>query len=348
MRILHITCDYAPLSKGGGVERYIHQLALQQQQLGQQVEVAALRADYEAMPYPVYTPNLRQLLRLIHKAGCLHLHGPRTPYTAMAGLFAILLRTPFLYTAHCFYESSTRMGRSKKYLWDQLVERLLFAMARRVIVLSDYWQAYLAVQRLPVRHSEVLPNGIDMQALAATPDTTIVLEGAPAILSVSRLDPIKRIEDIIRALAEPGMEQAHLHVVGQGPDAARLTEIAAQHQLQHRVTFHGFQTDATLATMAHAADIFVLASATEGMPTTVLEMLARKLPVVASDIPGHQTLAAALGWPKLYPLGDTAALAATLLATCAVPVTTDVHTQLARQFDWRPIATRMQPLYEAA
>lgn len=348
MRLLHITRDYAPLSKGGGVERYIHQLALQQVASGHCVGVVAHSADVtQPLPYRVEVVPPTMLLQAIRAAEYMHLHGPRVPYVALAGLLGALSGRAFLYTAHCFYHGHTRVQRTAKWLWDQSIERLLMAKARQVIVLSDYWRTQVRSRGLARSKLAVVANGVDLAALTQETYTPMTLPGNPVMLSVSRLDPVKRLEDTIAVLAEPGFESARLHIVGTGAHEAALRACAAEWGVDARVQFHGFQPDATVAAMARAADVFVLASREEGMPTTVLEMLARGLPVVASDIPGNRALTDALGAPLLYPCGEVAALAEAVQRACATPLDPHLLGRL-QQFDWPHLARQMEGLYAPA
>ena len=347
-RILHITKRFTPDSSGGGVERYIHHLARNHAAQGHEVSVIAHKTAPDShAPYTILLPSLRRLSNAICTADCVHLHGPRTPYAALGGILCILTGTPFVYTAHCFYRGDTRAQRIGKLLWDQTIERLLFATARSVILLSPYWCTMVAQKYLPMRRISILPNGVDVAALQAEPFTSTSLEGAPAILMVSRLDPVKRIDDAIHALTQPNLANAHLHIVGTGADAARLQAILDGHPAASRVTFHGFKTDAQVAAMARAAQVFVIASAEEGMPTTILEMLARRLPVVASDIPGNRSLLDPLHWPHYYPVGDSAALASCILHACDSTLSESVLTPLAAQFDWPALAGAMFAQYRA-
>lgn len=347
MRLLHVYNQYALFTRGGGVERYIHQLCSLFAARGHAVTVAAATADEGfATPYRLVAARGFSLLREIHGAEVVHIHGPRMRYAAGAGLLALLMRKKLYYTLHCFYAAKTPLGRLLKWGWDHSVERLLLSRADGVIVLSDYWRRYLALHHLPTARVVIVPNGVSVAALVAEPSAAVKLAGSPAILSVSRLDPVKRVEDPIAALAQPGLEKAQLHIVGRGADQQRLEALAVQLGVAERVTFHGFQEDAAIAAMARGADMFVIASEEEGMPTTILEMLGRRVPVVASQIPGNLSLTNALGWDYTYPLADIPALAATITRAHRAEVSTVLLEKLTEQFDWPSLATRMLTLYE--
>ena len=63
-----------------------------------------------------------------------------------------------------------------------------------------------------------------------------------------------------------------------------LRQQVAADGLADRVTFLGEVTQAALAELMSAADVFCLASSTEGWPNVVNEALACGTPVVATDV----------------------------------------------------------------
>jgi glycosyltransferase involved in cell wall biosynthesis len=73
----------------------------------------------------------------------------------------------------------------------------------------------------------------------------------PEFLFVSRLTPHKRADLAVAALAEPAAAGVRLTVAGDGPEAAKLAELAAALRVADRVTFAGRSSDETL--IAHLA-----------------------------------------------------------------------------------------------
>lgn len=84
-------------------------------------------------------------------------------------------------------------------------------------------------------------NGLKGQALYHPPqfwDRHYHAEYGDYILSVGRLVPLKRVELLLRALAEPGVS-ARTIIVGDGPERVRLESLAEELGLNGRVTFAG-------------------------------------------------------------------------------------------------------------
>ena len=74
-----------------------------------------------------------------------------------------------------------------------------------------------------------------------------------------------------------------------------------------RVRFPGFVQD--MRTYYQAADLCVSSSRSEGLPFNVMEAMACGLPVVASDVKGHQDLVESGVTGLLYPFGEAEAFA---------------------------------------
>ena len=68
----------------------------------------------------------------------------------------------------------------------------------------------------------------------------------PEIFAVSRLTPLKRIDLLVRALAEPAAAAVRCTIAGDGEEAARIKHLLRDHGLESRVTLLGAVDAATL------------------------------------------------------------------------------------------------------
>jgi glycosyltransferase involved in cell wall biosynthesis len=73
-------------------------------------------------------------------------------------------------------------------------------------------------------------------------------------------------------------------IVGDGPSLAGLKAKTAAAGVADRILFTGERHD--VAPLLGAMDIFALTSKTEGLPNAVMEAMASRLPVVATDVGG--------------------------------------------------------------
>jgi len=349
-RILHVHRDFAPDQGGGGVARHIHGLAKIASKQGFEVRVVApaARAPHDELAYDVRAAAIASLWPHVGWADVVHVHGSRNPIAAAAAAMAGSRGKRLVYTPHCYYDDGGALKRVVKRVWDETVERQLLASSDAVVLLADFWLDLLRARGLEVREPVILPNCVLETAVLSHAAAPHPLEGNPALLSVGRLDRVKRLDDAIRALNETGLASAALHIVGLGPDRARLEAVAADAGVSPRVRFHGFVPDAEVAAMAAAADCFLLPSSAEGGPTVLIEMLLLGCKVVASDIPGSRVILTAAGWQQgLHALGDISALARTVRHVTAQTMSPDVREEVRNAFTWEQKTPQIVSLYQA-
>lgn len=95
--------------------------------------------------------------------------------------------------------------------------------------------------------------------------------------------------------------------VGDGKHRVELEARAAAHGLEQRICFLGqLSAGAAVRAQLDQADLFVLASRTEGLPRAMVEAMARAVPCIGSTVGGMPELLPA---EDLVPPGDAAALA---------------------------------------
>jgi len=343
LRVLHISKEFEPLSSG--VARHIHGLATALQASGAaRLSVMAPVVDATQTGFEVRQGGYRQLWSAIGANQLVHVHGARTPIAAVAALLAWLRGVPLVYTPHCYYDTGTRWRRQLKRLWDSSVERLMVRKAAAVVLLHRGWEADLARRGLHPATVLIIPNCID-ERRHATDAAPTPLEGSPALLSIGRLDPVKRLDDVIAALNTPELEHAIVHIVGQGSDRARLEALAANQGLSARVRLHGWQDDSVTRQMMAGCDAMVLASEREGMPTVVLESLLAGVPIACSDIEGCRAITDAVGWDALFALGDIPALARCAAHSAGRQVPDPVIEAVRAGFTWQRKALELAAFY---
>jgi glycosyltransferase involved in cell wall biosynthesis len=174
------------------------------------------------------------------------------------------------------------------------------------------------VKRVGIPRSKtlVLPNGVDLPAAASLPEQAqaratlgLPLEGL-LVASVARLNPVKRLDVLLQALAL--VEEAKLVLVGDGPERGRLEALAESLGISGRVHLAGYRED--VWPWLAACDVFALSSEWEGMPNAVLEAMAAGLPVVATRVGGTPDVVVEGVTGYLVPSDDPLALARALKA----------------------------------
>ena len=110
--------------------------------------------------------------------------------------------------------------------------------------------------------------------------------GTLHLVCVSRLHEEKGHTYLFRALAALRAEgvNATLHLVGVGPDEARLRADVERLRIADRVRFLGWRDDALM--LMAAADLIVHPSLHEALSSAVIEAVMLERPVVATDVSG--------------------------------------------------------------
>jgi glycosyltransferase involved in cell wall biosynthesis len=108
------------------------------------------------------------------------------------------------------------------------------------------------------------------------------------VLSIGRLSTekgfrylIDATSRVVRALPQV---KFHLLITGDGPALTTLKEQAHSAGLNQRITFTGYCSD-TMG-LYSIASLFVLPSLSEGSPNVLLESMAARVPIVATNVGG--------------------------------------------------------------
>jgi len=187
---------------------------------------------------------------------------------------------PYLLTAG----GSDVLGHNPRFRWVYpLVSRTWSTVLREAKVVTCASRFLAETIQRSQRNVRVVtvPNPVDVEWF--TP-----LSKENRILVVGRLIPLKGIEDVLEALTRLNLDGWKVDIVGDGTYRSVLEQKAAQHGLEKRVTFHGWLDNRSdkLRELYGRARIFVSASHRENMSMALLEALAARCWIVASDVGG--------------------------------------------------------------
>ncbi len=135
--------------------------------------------------------------------------------------------------------------------------------------------------------------------------------GAKSVLAIGRLHHQKNFQLLLRAWARLGRQDAHLTILGEGPDEAKLKALSQELGIEGRVTFAGYAAD--VVPWLRKADLFVLSSRYEGLPAVIFEAMAFDCPIVSTDcFEAARELVGSAEGCTVVPPDDPAALAAAI------------------------------------
>jgi glycosyltransferase involved in cell wall biosynthesis len=169
----------------------------------------------------------------------------------------------------------------------------------------------------------------------------------PMLACVGRLAVGKGQDELISIVADlPGV---HLVLVGDGDRWRIVEQLARWLDVDDRVHFTGDRAD--VADLVGAADLFVLASISEGLPLSVLEAMASAVPVVAYDLPGLRQVVHDGVDGVLVPMGHRSAFVEQVRALLDHPSRRAAMAVAARatvvaRFDARGMARATEAVYD--
>ena len=117
------------------------------------------------------------------------------------------------------------------------------------------------------------------------------------LVNVKRLHPLAGQRHLIEAMNEVVRihPDTRLVICGTGPLLTELQSLARSAGVERHVTFAGLVENALVSRYVTAADLFVLPSLLEALPTVAVEALACGTPVLSTDNPGGLELNDLLG-----------------------------------------------------
>jgi colanic acid/amylovoran biosynthesis glycosyltransferase len=134
----------------------------------------------------------------------------------------------------------------------------------------------------------------------------------------------------VRRLLDRGV-LSEFHIVGDGPERARLLYTLDELELQGYVHLHGHLSPAGVRSQLQQADVFLLSSLSEGLSNAVLEAMACGLPVVTSDCGGMREAVTDGVEGLVAPVRDPDAMATALIRLASDPELRRSWGQAARQ-----------------
>ncbi|HVX64332.1 MAG TPA: glycosyltransferase [Pirellulales bacterium] len=203
--------------------------------------------------------------------------------------------------------------------WRLRLDRWTSRWVDAYVVVSESVAAFSRTEGgLPGDRLQVIPNGIDVGRFdqAAPADLTEfgIGPGRRAVTFVGRLDPQKGLAEFLSAASawlDP-LPDCDFLLVGAGPQREELERLVQQRGLSQRVRFAGWRAD--IPSILRASALLVLPSLWEGMPNVLLEAMACRLPVVATNVEGVGELLGPQSEAQTAPIGDMQTLAAKIVA----------------------------------
>jgi glycosyltransferase involved in cell wall biosynthesis len=279
-----------------------------------EAEVTVHRLPFRGKLNPLSLGPFVRLVRAV-RPDVVHTHLPLAEF--YGNLAAAICRVPTIVsTKHSdhaiFMRPLVRVGHA-----------LMSAPNASVIAVSEYMARFIrGVGLWPGTRLVAIPNGLDVTAFdrASSPKQIAVLrsalvsDGQHLIGAAGRLEPEKGFDVLIDAMAQVVAREpaAKLVIAGSG---------SRRHELQGQIDGRGLSASIRLLgprpdlyTLMHAFDLFALSSRSEPFGLVLLEAMAARQAIVATNAGGAPEVVVGGQTGTLVPSGDATAMADALLA----------------------------------
>jgi D-inositol-3-phosphate glycosyltransferase len=399
------TCPLATLGgkHTGGMNVYVHELTRHLGSLGIHVDVFT-RSQDEHVPHvlhdlgygnrvvhipagpesptlkndlPLYLPEFAEgILKFSESKGIqydlIHSH------YWMSGVAAEILKNrwdaPVIQMFHTLGVMKNRIARSESEKESPIrieTEKRIVAFANRIVIATPAEKEQLISNyEADKKKLVIIPPGVDTTRFYPIPeDEARAVIGVPSgncmILFVGRIEPLKGIETLLRAIAlllqTEEIEECnyYLAIIGGEPDGngndmnsemARLQKLSRELGIHDTVIFLGKRSQETLPYYYSAAQVVVVPSLYESFGMVALEAMACGVPVIASQVGGLPYLVQDGKTGYVIPDGNPEILKQRLMQLIEAPALRDEMcgqaVEYARSYDWSLIAKKVADLYE--
>ena len=192
------------------------------------------------------------------------------------------------------------------------------------------------------------PNLYDSEGVRRSLD---IKDNYPIIGTIGRLVYQKGLSHFLKAaeLVYSEKKQVRFVIIGHGPEETHLKHLAESLGISHVCMFPGVRFD--VARLLSTFNVFVLPSVLEGLPRTIIEAMAMKRPIVATNIDGVREQLRDNLTGLLVPPADPKALAEAILSVLndqkrAERMGREARKDAQRMFDLKNTLNNIEIVYE--
>ena len=230
--------------------------------------------------------------------------------------------------------------------------------AQGIIAVSDSLRRHAIGLGIPGDKITVVGNGVDtekffpMDAQAARQAWSLPASGR-FLITVGGLVERKGFHRVIELLPALRRKYPDLHylIVGgasaEGDWSERLQAQVRAAGLQDVVHFMGTVPHERMRELLSAADLFVLSTRNEGWANVLLEAMACRLPVVATDVGGNAEVVSSASLGHIVPFDDATALQQALEQALEQDWDRDAIAAHARANSWDERVGRLRQIFVA-
>jgi glycosyltransferase involved in cell wall biosynthesis len=294
---------FLPNLHGGGAEKVLTSLATQFAEYGIDVDFVLVKAvgvnlknlsdkvtviDLNASHAFLSLPKLIQYLRK---------RRPEMLISALdlTNLIAIIARRISRVESRLFIRIENTVSMQRRAFWKKRLEKILLSFfypwADGLIAVSQNVAADIAVyagvspSKIYTIYNPVVTRDMLERSRSTVTHRWLTNGKAMVVLGVGRLNEQKDFSNLIKAFALVRRKmEAKLIILGEGEERPLLEQLVKDFNIVDDVALLGYVENPY--PYMRSADVFVLSSRWEGLPTVLIEAMACGAPVVSTDCPG--------------------------------------------------------------
>jgi glycosyltransferase involved in cell wall biosynthesis len=310
MKILQVCPYFYPFL--AGQEQYVLQLSKKLLKYGEHVDVYTSNysnlQDFEIIDgihvhrFDMITAPLNNpisitflgIFRKLKSFDVVHIHNEHSFFSFITCLCNIYHKKPIVLTCHGQLIFGSYFKDLFEKIYSRTIGKFMFNAATKIIALSEEDKIYISSIGVDTNKIHVLPNAIDTDDLDKQIATEIDAKLSEKfvdnrlILFVGRIIPRKGIEYIIKCVKDVigQFDDAIFILIGNGEYKSNAEQLCKEQGIEDHVIFLSGLPDEIFFSYYKLAEICILPSLSEGLPTTILESMYFETPVVATNIPG--------------------------------------------------------------
>jgi glycosyltransferase involved in cell wall biosynthesis len=263
---------------------------------------------------------------------------------------------------HTFHSWQPHFYKSAAFKWAFNATEIVASHFAHAILFQnpDDLKSWSKIPVVPIHKATLVGNGIDSTAITkkVCPDAKErirkefgISEDTSVIVNVARFEPQKGhfflLQSLKQLLSQLDRKIAVL-LVGIGIDQEKIQAEVKRLGLQTVIHFAGFRQD--VPDILAASDVSIMTSHYEGIPRALMESMALKIPVVATDVPGTRTLIRSGQTGLLVKYGDVPGMSDALCKVLTDPILAAQFGERGRQlvqtkFNEYTVADRVEEVY---
>jgi len=352
----------------GGVTAHISHLASNFRLLGHDVKILAPANDQNeseqdlnlirlGRPVPIPSgasiarvslsfwliPRLKNILNE-QMFDVIHVHEPLAPLIPISTL--MFSKTLTIGTFHAFHGSNWR------YMGSNFLLKKPFSKLDGLIAVSE--PAKNQVEKFFPGKYRIIANGIDKQRFSKAKPLEKFNDNKINILFVGRLEKRKGLKYLLQAFADLRWifpNKLRLIVVGPGTIDSLCHQILSERNMREDVVFAGSVTEKDLPKYYKSSHIYCSPSiGKESFGIVLLEAMAARLPIVASNIEGYSNVVTHGQEGLLFSIKDIKSLRDSLILLIRNPLLRESLSKrgnlMVERYEWSVISREILDFYE--